>query len=56
MFVCEDCGAEFEKPDTMYDPRPIGFERFSVCPCCSSTNFDEADEYNEEDEEAWDDE
>ena len=46
MYKCDDCGAEFESPDTYYESRPIGWEEFACCPMCESLNYDE---YREED-------
>ena len=47
MFVCLDCGAEFETPATEYENQGEYFgapawEAYGVCPCCGSTDYDEA--------------
>ena len=49
MYRCNNCGAEFERPDTYCESRPIGTERFSCCPMCQNLGFKESgeDEYYE---------
>lgn len=47
MFVCLECGAEFEEPKTEYENQGEYFgapawEAFGACPCCGSTDYDEA--------------
>lgn len=47
MFVCLDCGAEFEEPAVYYEDHGEYFgaparEAFGACPCCGSTDYDEA--------------
>ena len=47
MYKCSDCGAEFETPDTYYETRPVGREKFSCCPMCQNLGFDETGEEDE---------
>lgn len=47
MFICLDCEAEFEEPMTYYESQGEYFgapawEAFGACPCCGSTEYDEA--------------
>lgn len=46
MFVCENCGDVFEECETVEEQHPYGegyaTERWAVCPCCGSSNIDEA--------------
>lgn len=54
VFKCRWCGAEFEEPDRFreyHGERDRAPEIWSCCPECGSTDFDEADEVEEESEE-----
>lgn len=46
MFICFDCEQIFEEGKTVYERHPYGMgyaeEKWWVCPCCSSSNIDEA--------------
>ena len=46
MYICNDCGEIFDEPATEYEYHPYGMgyarEEWAVCPCCSSTCFEEA--------------
>lgn len=47
MFVCLDCGAEFEEPKVEYENQgefwgAPAWEAFGACPNCGSTDYDEA--------------
>ena len=48
MYICHNCGAVFDTPDTYEEHHPYGMgyarERWSVCPSCGDTDFDEAKE------------
>lgn len=41
-YICDECGEEFDEPHTYeerhgFDHGP--FEKWSVCPCCGSTDY-----------------
>ncbi len=46
MYICNNCEAVFSSPDTHEEHHPYGMgtaaEHFSICPSCSSTDFEEA--------------
>lgn len=42
MLECGDCAGEFEAPLVYYESRPVGREKFSVCPYCGSFCYGEA--------------
>ena len=48
MYICNNCGAVFDTPDTQTESHPYGEgyaqEKWSVCPCCGDNDFDEAKE------------
>lgn len=42
MFICNDCGCEFEKSDLLTEKHGLDsppYEKICVCPKCKSTNF-----------------
>lgn len=48
MYKCNDCGGEFEEPETYGESRPVGFEKFSVCPYCGFSNYEEKPQVKKE--------
>lgn len=46
MYLCNNCGEVFEEPKTVEEHHPYGMsyavEKWSVCPHCKDTDFDEA--------------
>lgn len=54
MYKCNHCGCEFSEPDTWEEDRgecwgSRAYEKMCGCPMCSSGDFDE---YNEDEEES----
>lgn len=53
MYICAECGAIFNTPQTHYEPKALGasvvFERWLECPrCCGSIEEWSADEVEAE--------
>jgi hypothetical protein len=48
MYICYECGALFDTPDTYEEHHPYGKgyarETWAVCPCCETTNYGTAKE------------
>ena len=46
MYICYNCGAVFETPAVYEEHHPYGrgyaTEEWAICPCCDSTDFEEA--------------
>lgn len=46
MYICEECGHIFEDPERYEDHHPYGdtyaVERWSLCPKCGQTGYEEA--------------
>ena len=56
LFRCNDCGHEFEIPDTEREYRGEfwgvpAFENVAVCPMCRSDDFEEINESEDEERE-----
>ena len=55
MYKCLACGETFDTPDTYEDHHPYGMgyatERWSICPCCGDTDFEDYHEDDDEEEE-----
>ena len=51
MYICYECGALFDTPDTYVERHPYGMgyatERWSMCPCCESNDYGTAQECKE---------
>lgn len=47
MYICNECLETFVEPDSYEERHPYGMtyasESFSICPYCSSSDFDEAE-------------
>ena len=48
MFICNDCGCEFEKPDFLTEKHGLDsppYEKICVCPKCQNTNYKKIAQY-----------
>ena len=48
MYKCQDCGREFEEPETYSERRPVGYESFDCCPHCGRRDYEEICEEEED--------
>lgn len=47
MYICKNCGRDFEEPDVVYETHGFDYgpyEKWLVCPSCHDSNFEEAEQ------------